>query len=368
MKKFVPFLDLSRVHATLEQELEASFRRVLKSGRYIQGPEVDAFEQEFSRHVGSKYTIGVGNGLDALSLSLRAIGVGPGDEVIVPANTFIATWLAVTQVGATPVPIDPHPNYYTIQAGDASRAITKKTKAIIPVHLYGQPVNLNDFDTLADAHRISLIYDAAQAHGARCHGKDIGAQGDAVAWSFYPGKNLGCLGDGGAVTVNDGELAKKLRMLGNYGSQTKYCHEIIGVNSRLDEIQASALRIKLKALTEHNQKRRAVAEIYLSELDREKLVLPEVPSWAEPVWHLFVVQHPLRDRLREKLHDAGIETLIHYPTPPHLQPAYLSEKRFDLPIAERLSNTVLSLPMGPHLSEDDVSFVVETVNKTLRNL
>ena len=308
----------------------------------------------------TQHCVGVANGLDALRLALVAMGIGAGDEVIVPSNTFIATWLAVSQSGATPVPVEPVESTYNLDPGRIEAAITPRTKAILPVHLYGQPADLDPILTMARKHGLRILEDAAQAHGARYKGKRIGGHGDAVAWSFYPGKNLGALGDAGAVTTNDPELADRVRVLRNYGSRIKYVNDVKGYNSRLDPVQAVVLRVKLRHLDEWNARRTAIAAHYTAELAGIGLVLPEVPKWVEPVWHVYVVQHAERDRLQEALQKAGIGTLIHYPIPPHLQKAYCdagyAAGRF--PIAESMANHLLSLPMGPQLDDADVTVAI----------
>lgn len=362
----VPFLDLAAAHSELRNEIEAAVLASLRSGWYIGGQDVDAFEREFASYTGTQYCVGVGNGLDALHLALRAMNVGPGDEVIVPSNTFIATWLAVSQCGAIPVPVEPRVSTYNIDPNKIEAAITPRTKVIIPVHLYGQPADLDPIIAIASRHGLRVLEDAAQAHGARYKGKRIGGHGDAVAWSFYPGKNLGALGDAGAVTTNNPEVAEQIRVLRNYGSRVKYVHEAKGYNSRLDSVQAAALRVKLKYLDEWNGRRAAIAARYSSEL--VGVVIPEVPGWAEPVWHLYVVHHAMRDAIRKSLEAAGIATLIHYPIPPHLQLAYMDAGYVagQLPIAEDMANQALSLPMGPQLSDRDVDAVIAAVNAAVR--
>jgi dTDP-4-amino-4,6-dideoxygalactose transaminase len=356
----VPFLDLNAQHVELRSELDAAFRRVLESGWFILGSEVDAFELEYARYCEAQYCVGVANGLDALQLALLALGVGPGDDVIVPSHTFIATWLAVSRCGATPVPVEPDEATFNIDPALIEAAITARTKVIVPVHLYGQPADLDPILAIARKHDLKVLEDAAQAHGARYKRRRIGGHGHAVAWSFYPSKNLGALGDGGAVTTDDPALADRLRLLRNYGSKLKYVHELQGVNSRLDPIQAAFLRVKLKALDRWNDRRRAIASRYLDELSRAGLGMPKVPDWAEPVWHLFVVRDEARDRLRQHLDGAGIATMVHYPIPPHLQEAYLSSGfvQGEFPIAERIATRSLSLPMGPHLDDESVRRVV----------
>ncbi len=360
----VPFLDLKLPYLELREELDAAYARVMNSGWYILGKEVEAFEHEFAAYCEAKHCIGVANGLDALHLIVRAYGIGPGDEVIVPSNTYIATWLAVTHAGATPVPVEPDILTYNIDPSKIEHAITPNTKAIMVVHLYGQPVDMDPINDLAAKHGLRVIEDCAQAHGARYKGRRAGTLGDAAGFSFYPGKNLGALGDGGAVTTNDHELAKRIKVLRNYGSHLKYHNVVIGFNSRLDELQAALLRVKLKKLDEWNNRRRAVAEHYLRELSsQEQLVLPYVPVWADPVWHLFVVRHAKRDALQTRLNDAGIGTMIHYPIPPHLQEAYseLGYHEGTFPIAEQMHREVLSLPMGPHLAEKQLDQVLSNV-------
>jgi dTDP-4-amino-4,6-dideoxygalactose transaminase len=354
----IPFLDVPAAYAELQEEFDAAVKRVMASGAYILGPEVTAFEEEFAAYCGARHAIGVGNGLDALRLILLAYGIGPGDEVIVPSNTFIATWLGVSQAGATPVPVEPDPATHNITAAAVEAAITPATKAIMPVHLYGQPADMDPLVALGRASGIPVIEDAAQAQGARYRGRRAGSLADAAGFSFYPGKNLGAMGDAGAVTTDDDVLADRVRMFRNYGSKVKYHHDVAGMNSRLDSLQAAVLRIKLRRLDEWNDRRRAVAARYLERLaGADELVLPEVPEWADPVWHLFVVRHPRRDELQARLADAGIDTIIHYPIPPHRTGAYATGA--SLPIAEELAGEVLSLPMGPHLSLDDAERVAE---------
>ena len=347
----IPFLDLCAGYHELQDEIDAATARVLASGWYIGGPEVEAFEAEWATYCGATHCVGVGNGLDALVLALRACGIGLGDGVIVPSNTYIATWLAVSEVGATIQPVEPDPRTYNITPEGITAAITPETRAVLPVHLYGQSAEIDRIAELVRARGLRLIEDAAQAHGARCRGKRIGAHGDAVCWSFYPGKNLGAMGDAGAVTTNTQEVAERVRLLGNYGSRKKYVNEAQGVNSRLDPLQAAILRVKLAHLDEWTARRERIAAVYKYHLSETSLVLPVVPDWADPVWHLYVVRSANRDELQRKLAEAGIGTLIHYPTPPHLQKAYenLSLPHDLLPVAKRLADEVLSLPMGPHL-------------------
>jgi len=357
----IPFLDLGASYRELKNDIDAAVQRVLESGWYILGPEVDAFEQAWAQYCGAKHAISVANGLDALILALRALEVEPGDEVIVPSNTFIATWLAVSACGATPVAVEPDPATHNIDPARINAAITKRTKAFLPVHLYGQPVDLDPILELAQVRNLAVIEDAAQAHGARYKGQRVGAHGDVICWSFYPGKNLGALGDGGAVSTNRDDVAERIRMLRNYGSRQKYVHEIAGVNSRLDPIQAAILRVKLDHLEDWTNRRRSIAHAYTEGLANTGLILPHVPDWAEPAWHLYVVRSQDRERLQAKLKEAGVETLIHYPIPPHMQDAYkeLSIQPDDLPLARQLSREVISLPIGPQLEMTSVVQIVE---------
>ena len=356
----IRFLDLAAIHRSIEPELRAAMDRVLQSGTYIGGDEVAAFESEWAAKVGATHCVGVGNGLDALTLALFAVGVRPGDEVIVPAHTFIATWLSVSQVGAIPVPVDPAVGSHLIDCAGIERALSPRTRAIVPVHLYGDPVDLDPILELAKSRGLAVVEDAAQAHGAIYRGRPIGSHGDAIAWSFYPGKNLGALGDAGAVTTNNPEVAARIRRLGNYGSDDKYVHLERGVNSRLDPIQAAVLRAKLNHLDGWTEHRRALAAEYQRLLPEGLLVAPEPVLGDEPVHHLLVVRVPERERVRAKLASQGIETGVHYPTPPHRQRAYSDANLAvgPLPNAEELANEVLSLPMGPHLSRADVTRVV----------
>ncbi|TFC70750.1 DegT/DnrJ/EryC1/StrS family aminotransferase [Cryobacterium sp. TMS1-20-1] len=361
----VAFLNLKDTYLELRPELDAAVKRTLESGWYVLGDEVAAFEDEFAAYCESKHCVGVANGLDALHLALVALGVGPGDEVIVPSNTYIATWLAVSQCGATPVPVEPDVDTFNIAPALIEAAISPKTKVIIAVHLYGQPADLGPIIELARRHGLKVLEDGAQAHGARYRGKRLGAHGDVVAWSFYPGKNLGAFGDGGAITTDDAELASRVRVLGNYGSRTKYANEVAGFNSRLDELQAAVLRVKLRHLDRFNASRRIIAEAYLKGLADTDLTLPIVSSWAEPVWHLFVVRGEGRDALQRNLASVGIETLIHYPIPPHLQGAYagMGIQPGALPISEKIHDEALSLPISPTMTAADVSEVVSQVRK-----
>lgn len=355
----VPFLDLRAAYLDLKPEIDTAIGRVLDSGWYILGPEVEAFEAEWAEYCGASHAVGVGNGLDALILALRALEIGPGDEVIVPSNTYIATWLAVSAVGATPVPVEPDPATYNIDPSLITAAITSRTKALLPVHLYGQPAHLEPILAIARLHNLVVIEDAAQAHSASYKGRRIGSHGDVVCWSFYPGKNLGALGDAGAITTDRSDLAERVRVLRNYGSREKYVNEELGMNSRLDPIQAAVLRVKLRYLDEWTARRRYIAAYYHDMLEDIDIEIPYVPEWADPVWHLFVIRTRQRDTLMNYLLESGIGTLIHYPIPPHRQEAYSCYSDLSMPIAERLAREVLSLPMGPHLLREQAE---KTVN------
>jgi dTDP-4-amino-4,6-dideoxygalactose transaminase len=359
----IPFLDLKTPYIELREEIDAAISRVVSSGWYILGPEVEAFEAEYAAYCESLHCISVANGLDALHLALRAMDIGPGDEVIVPSNTYIATWLAVSQCGATPIPVEPDPRTFNIDHACIEEAITSRTKVILPVHLYGQPADMDPILAIAHKHGVRVLEDAAQAHGARYKGQRLGAHGDAVAWSFYPGKNLGALGDGGAVTTNDPELADRIRVLRNYGSRVKYVNEVQGYNSRLDPIQAAVLHVKLKHLDDWNARRASLAQRYQQGLADSGLLLPHAPEWAEPAWHLYVVQHPRRDALQQALTAAGVGTLIHYPIPPHKQQAYADSgyAADAFPLASRMADRVLSLPIGPHLAAAQVDHVIAAI-------
>ena len=340
----------------------------MRSAWYVLGKELEAFEQEYAAYCDSKHCVGVANGLDALHLLLRAYGIGAGDEVIVPSNTYIATWLAVSQVGATPVPVEPDEKTFNLDPAGLAAALTPRTKAIMPVHLYGQPADMDPIMAFARQHGLKVIEDNAQAQGARYKGRRSGSLGDAAGHSFYPGKNLGAFGDAGAITTDDATLADRVRTLRNYGSKKKYYNEVKGYNSRLDELQAALLRVKLKKLDEWNACRGVVAKNYLDQMAGvEDLQLPFVPEWAGPVWHLFVVRHPQRDRLQEQLTAAGIGTMIHYPVPPHLSGAYAGDgwPSGTFPLAEKLAATVLSLPMGPHLSKEQTDIVVREMHRAV---
>lgn len=357
----VPFLDLTPDRDAERQLLDAT-ARVVRSGRYLLGPELDAFERDFAAYVGARHCVAVGSGLDALRLALQARGIGRGDEVVVPAQTFIATWLAVSATGATPVPADVSPDSHLIDVDGVAAAIGPRTAAIVPVDLYGHPADHFALRELADRNGLWLLDDAAQAHGARLHGRPVAAFADAAAWSFYPGKNLGALGDGGAITTDDAALADRVRRLRNYGSSRKYVHEEQGLNSRLDELQAAVLRVKLQQLDATVEHRREIAARYASALGEAAIGLPPVAPAAEPSWHLFVVRSRDRAGLQARLAAAGVETLVHYPVPPHRQGAYSDMNgSASFPNAERAAEEVLSLPIGPHLSAAQVETVVAAV-------
>jgi dTDP-4-amino-4,6-dideoxygalactose transaminase len=365
----VPILDLKPAYEELRTELDAAYHRVMESGWVLLGRELESFESEYAASVGVKHCIGVANGLEAMQLVLMALGVGAGDEVIVPSNGYIATWLAATHVGATPVPVEPDPQTYNLDPTRLEAAITPRTKVILPIHLYGQTADIDAINTIASKHDLFVLEDAAQSHGARCRGRAAGALGHAAGVSFYPSKNLGALGDAGAVTTNDTALADKLRHLRNYGSKVRYQNEYLGINSRLSELQAAFLRAKLPRLAEWNARRVALAQRYFEQLRGVgDLVLPFVPDWATPVWHLFVIRTTERDALQKHLAARDVGTQIHYPTPPHLSRAYAngSWKRGDFPLAEKYANEVLSLPLGPHISSAQVDYVCAAIHEFFR--
>jgi dTDP-4-amino-4,6-dideoxygalactose transaminase len=365
----VPFLDLKATYEELKPEFDEAYQRVMNSGWYLLGKELEAFEAEYAAYCEAKYCIGVANGLDALQLILRAYDIGAGDEVIVPAHTFIATWLAVSYVGATPVPVEVDQKTYNMDPDRIETAITPRTKAIMPVHLYGQPADMDPILAIANKHGLKVIEDSAQAQGARYKGRLTGGLGDAAGHSFYPGKNLGAFADAGAVTTNDQAVYEKVKKLRNYGAAVKYQHELQGVNSRIDELTAAFLRVKLRKLDEWNARRKKIAAKYLTDFCplTSDLCLPFVPDWAEPSWHLFVIRHPRRDQLQKKLSEAGINTLIHYPIPPHLTGAYqeLGFRVGDFPGTEKICSEILSFPIGPHLSVDQMDLILNTLQSEL---
>lgn len=357
----VPFSDLKASHAELADELRAAFARVLESGWFVLGEEVAAFEAEFAAYCGTAHCVGVANGLEAMYLVLRAWDIGPGDEVIVPANTYIATWLAVSMTGATPVPVEPEAATRNIDPDRIETAITARTKAILVVHLYGLPADMAAILPVARRHGLRVLEDAAHAHGAALNGVRAGALGDAAAFSFFPSKNLGALGDGGGVTTNDGELAERVRVLRNYGSVVKYHNLEKGINSRLDELQAALLRAKLPRLDAWNVWRAGLVRRYMSELAGLPMTLPTTPSGYEPAWHVFTVRCARRDQLAAHLKEHGVDTMIHYPIPPHLQPAYpeFAHLAGRLPITEAIHREILSLPLWPHMTEAQQDHVIQ---------
>lgn len=359
----VPFLDLQAATQEVRPALDEAIARVLSSGWFVLGRELQAFEKEFATFVATKHCVGVGNGLDAIELALRALGIRAGDEVIVPANTYIATWLAVTRVGAVVVPVEPDVDTFNIDPGRVEEAITSRTRAIIAVHLYGQPADMGSLRDIATRRGLRLVEDAAQAHGAAFQGKPVGGLADAAAWSFYPSKNLGALGDGGAVTTDDDNVADQVRLFRNYGSRVKYVNEVLGFNSRLDEIQAAALRVKLPRLLEWNERRRVIARRYVADLAGLPIDVPHVETERDHVWHLFVIRSRERDRMRLHLTECGVQSLLHYPVPPHLQAPYrhLALREGALPITEAIHRECLSLPIGPHMTEDQTTSVIQAM-------
>lgn len=359
----IPFLDLKAINEQHRKEIDAAVKRVLDSGWYVLGKEVEAFEAEFAAFCGVKHCVGVGNGLDALTLSLRAMNIGPGDEVIFPANTFIATALAISACGATPVPAEAYADTFTLNPADVKKRITAKTKALMPVHLYGRLADMESIGALADEHNLLVLEDAAQAHGsADAHGQKAGSFGQAAGFSFYPGKNLGALGDGGAITTNNDALADRLRMLRNYGARKRYEHIEAGVNSRLDEIQAAILRVKLKHLIEENQKRASVAAFYLSTINNPHVLLPRQGGGVH-AWHLFVVRVADRSSFMAHLEKEGVSALIHYPAAVHRQQAYQNELgHFSLPVSEQLCAEAVSLPISPLMARSEQERVTRAVN------
>ena len=356
------FFDLRRLHSQIRPELDEAIARVMDSGVFLLGEELAAFENEFAAYCGVRHCVGLGSGLDALHLALRALDIGPGDEVIVPGLTFIATWLAVSHCGATPVPVECDPETFLIDLAAIEAALTSRTRAIVPVHLYGQPAPMDQIMQIARRENLMVIEDAAQAHGARLHGRQVGSLGHAAAFSFYPGKNLGALGDGGAVMSNDPKITDRVLLLRNYGSREKYVHELQGFNSRLDELQAALLRVKLRHLNRWNAHRCWVASQYMRGITNPVVKLPQVGSGCDPVWHLFVVRTQNRDALRAHLNKLGIDGQVHYPHPPHRQQAYEELHLLRLPVSERLHQEVLSLPMGPGMSQGEIDRIIEAVN------
>jgi dTDP-4-amino-4,6-dideoxygalactose transaminase len=359
----VPFQDLRAAYEEQKAELDDAYQQFMESGWYVLGEQVASFEEEYAAHCESRYCVGVGNGLEALHLGLRAVDCGPGDEVIVASNTYIATWLAVTQVGATVVPVEPDEQTYNLNPELIEQAVTPRTRVILATNLYGQPCDYDAIRAVADEHGLIFATDNAQAQGARYKGRRVGGLAHFECHSFYPSKNLGAFGEAGAVTSNDFALSERIRILRNYGSRVRYQNEVIGYNSRLDELQAALLRVKLRKLDEWNDRRAQFARFYLDRLIESGCTLPFVPIWADPVWHLFVIRHPKRDALQKHLADHGIQTLIHYPTPPHRSLAYRDEpwSRVSLPLAETLADEVLSLPIGPHHTQAHIELTLASI-------
>lgn len=359
-------MDLVATYRELKAEIDLAIDKVLESGSYILGKEVEDFESSYAKFTESQFCIGVGSGLSALEIALSALGVGPGDEVIVPSNTFIATWFAVSNVGATPVSVDYDPKTYNIDPLKVEQAISEKTKVIIPVHLYGSPADIDPILGIAQKHGLRVIEDAAQAQGSTYKGRKIGSHSDFVAWSFYPGKNLGAFGDGGAITTNDPLLAEAAKKLRNYGSDKKYFSDTIGTNSRLDPIQAAILSVKLPKLDEWNRRRQLVADRYVKSFQGLNIKLPELLERCESSWHLFVIESPDRDSLMAHLSKSGIQTQIHYPVSPANQVAYKNKQNFRDCTRETGERSLLSLPIGPHLSDEDQNQVIDSVLEFFR--
>ncbi len=381
IKKKIPFYNIGDSYKELKSEIDSAVAKVLSSGWYILGKEVTSFEEDFAEFIGTKYCVGTSNGLDALFLVLKAWGIGEGDEVIVPSNTYIATWLAVSYAGAKPIPVEPDIDTFNIDPALIEEKITKRTKAIIPVHLYGMPADMDPIMDLAEKYNLKVLEDSAQAHGAIYGNKKCGSLGTASAFSFYPGKNLGAFGDGGAVTTNDTDLAEKVRCLSNYGSKIKYYNEYQGYNCRLDEIQAAILRVKLSYLDEWNRKRHLVAKKYYKidnpqiklpyqELQRENIqedkicfVQPYSGIKSIPCWHQYVIMSEKRNNLQKYLNSSGIETMIHYPIPPHKQKAYSMMNNLSFPIAEQIAEKCLSLPINPFILKKEIKYINDIINK-----
>lgn len=364
-REMIKFLDLHKINERFRGELDAATKRVLDSGWYLLGKENEAFEREFAAYCGVKHAIGCANGLDALKLIIRAYGFGPGDEVIAPANTYIASLIAISANGATPVLVEPDPGTCLIDPAKIEERITPRTKAVMVVHLYGRVCEMGAIDVLAKKHGLKVIEDCAQAHGAYFGDRRVGNLGDAAGFSFYPGKNLGCLGDGGAVTTNDDELATKIRALRNYGSDVKYHFPYRGTNSRLDEIQAAWLRVKLPHLDADNARRAEIAARYCREIANSAVTLPSASDGSRQlsnVWHVFPVRTERRDEFQAHLTEKGIQTVIHYPIPPHRQPAYSEWHGLKLPITEKIHETIISLPISPVMADDEVGEVIDAVN------
>lgn len=359
----ISFLDLQKVNNRFRDKIDQRIKKILDCGWYLQGHENEQFCKNFAAYCGTRFALGCGNGLDALRLILAAYGFGQGDEIIVPANTFIASILAVSENGCTPVLVEPDINTYCIDPDLIEEKITSKTKAVLVVHLYGQICPMEKIWKLAQKYQLKVIEDAAQAHGALYQGKRAGNLSDAAGFSFYPGKNLGCFGDGGGITTNDEELYAKVKALANYGSDRKYHHIYKGINSRLDEIQAAVLDVKLPFLDEDNKKRRRIAKLYREGINNSKIILPAVQDEKSHVWHIFAIRTSERDKLQLYLQDKGVQTLIHYPTPPHKQGAYAEWNDLSLPITEKIHREVLSLPISPEMTEEEAAFVIQIINQ-----
>lgn len=359
----IKFLDLKKINNRYREEIDSRTKNILDKGWYLQGEENENFTKNFANFCGTKFALGVANGLDALNLIIKAYGFGNGDEIIVPANTYIATILAISENGCIPILVEPDIKTYNINPDSIEEKITSKTKAIMVVHLYGQAVQMEKIWKIAKKYNLKIIEDSAQAHGAIYQENRTGNLGDASGFSFYPGKNLGCMGDGGAVTTNDEELFNKIKAIANYGSDRKYHHIYKGVNSRLDEIQAAVLDIKLKHLDSDNNKRREISKYYRENIKNSKLILPETYDEKSHVWHIFAVRTQNRDEFQKYLTEKGIQTIIHYPTPPHKQGAYKEWNNLSFPITEEIHNTILSLPISPVMTDSEIEKVVEVVNE-----
>ncbi len=359
----IKFLDLKKINNRYREEIDSRIKNILDKGWYLQGEENENFTKNFANFCGTKFALGVANGLDALNLIIKAYGFGNGDEIIVPANTYIATILAISENGCIPILVEPDIKTYNINPDSIEEKITTKTKAIMVVHLYGQAVQMEKIWKIAKKYNLKIIEDSAQAHGAIYQENRTGNLGDASGFSFYPGKNLGCMGDGGAVTTNDEELFNKIKAIANYGSDRKYHHIYKGVNSRLDEIQAAVLDIKLKHLDSDNNKRREISKYYRENIKNSKIILPETYDEKSHVWHIFAVRTHNRDEFQKYLTEKGIQTIIHYPTPPHKQGAYKEWNNLSFPITEEIHNTILSLPISPVMTDSEIEKVVEVVNE-----
>lgn len=359
----IKFLDLKKINNRYREEIDSRIKDILDKGWYLQGEENENFTKNFANFCGTKFALGVANGLDALNLIIKAYGFGNGDEIIVPANTYIATILAISENGCIPILVEPDIKTYNINPDSIEEKITTKTKAIMVVHLYGQAVQMEKIWKIAKKYNLKIIEDSAQAHGAIYQENRTGNLGDASGFSFYPGKNLGCIGDGGAVTTNDEELFNKIKAIANYGSDRKYHHIYKGVNSRLDEIQAAVLDIKLKHLDSDNNKRREISKYYRENIKNSKIILPDTYDEKSHVWHIFAVRTQNRDEFQKYLSEKGIQTIIHYPTPPHKQGAYKEWNNLSFPITEEIHNTILSLPISPVMTDSEIEKVVEVVNE-----